>query len=1060
MVNQHHNISHEKVISVPLGVKSGDDVRRAAHKFLKTHSAPGRKARGKNRLLFTATSDYAFRRRIKACVARAMGSRGPAALGQPVPQSDFFDGLIRACTVLCPPGLGYDTYRLWETLALGAVPVLERGFGLERSLHRLPALLVDDFSELRPLMLKQAYVQALYLADKWEYRRLTKAHWARLVSDASRTGDVAGMLRWHPMAAADSDFVRPLIPLGFDCKAAGKRCPAQSCAINASLLQAGYNWGWHHDTPGPPDDGRRLASTGDKLLVLVAEDASSAALVASLYDGKNTSTDGVALVVFTRAATAEGLRQLHAEVLLCSAVEPGTSACAIDALHRACTAHPSSHVLLLVYSGGSAPLLGASAAAAFDSLLLQRRDLLLLPRTRRLDSVSGWHDLQVVFAASGKLRGGFTDRLQRVYRSYAVRTAFAMSQPRPALLEAVVEHRSRGGSVGYLEPAAACAFHGGMHHRQHRAGSALPDSCGPDGKGTATIRIYCGSGAEEADRACSMLGQSRAWVQDIVREGGVAELEDKLELARARWKRDLPDAMDAGALRYRLADSATEPRKHCFLREEPQAAALPQPRSLIYDNHSSHRTPEPWNASQSAHSPQVVMFTGDSGSWRSVDKYMYESLSKMHYAKTHGYKFVFQPSRRFERYYPRDLFASLGRDGDSERYFRAVMTKPLLLLDVMLQNPNAEWVFFLDADAWINLEWIDLPLAAFLQDVPPHKLWVHANYRSLLTGAFLVRNSARGRALVRDWLAVAMSGQVSCHGFDQAALEVVFMQRQGPGGCNTTTPFNLSALETKFGGWGCSGGADWSVDYKFERQLNRMGFRTRNSGFWSDISSYSRGCANDFVADFHVAAETSTRPRLQCFHCGSESEIRAGVWDGPLGGSNDRVLAGAINGYFSNHKANWLFHQTHLSSSSCSRGAFLQSCSTERSSLLSLTDGFALDLEAGTFCELGGEARDEQRSVSYMKDYPAAIAAAAAYSQALWDSQYRALGGSESRGNRCSKLGSQQRPATSSCGEDGLLWRDKSSDWFLLPRDYCRACSAVDSATLGGKAVDCTGLNM
>jgi hypothetical protein len=35
--------------------------------------------------------------------------------------------LMASNAALAMPGLGYDTYRLWETLASGAMPVLERG---------------------------------------------------------------------------------------------------------------------------------------------------------------------------------------------------------------------------------------------------------------------------------------------------------------------------------------------------------------------------------------------------------------------------------------------------------------------------------------------------------------------------------------------------------------------------------------------------------------------------------------------------------------------------------------------------------------------------------------------------------------------------------------------------------------------------------------------------------------------------------------------------------------------------------------------------------------------
>ena len=79
---------------------------------------------------------------------------------------DFYVVIARSYAVLAMPGLGYDTYRLWEALALGAMPVLERGVGLDRTLYRLPALLVDDFADLTPHIIRQAYVEALYRVDE------------------------------------------------------------------------------------------------------------------------------------------------------------------------------------------------------------------------------------------------------------------------------------------------------------------------------------------------------------------------------------------------------------------------------------------------------------------------------------------------------------------------------------------------------------------------------------------------------------------------------------------------------------------------------------------------------------------------------------------------------------------------------------------------------------------------------------------------------------------------------------------------------------------------------
>ena len=59
--------------------------------------------------------------------------------------------------------------------------MIERGVGLDRSLYRLPALLVDDFAFVTPELIRQAYVEAVYRAEEWDYTRLTQSYWERLL---------------------------------------------------------------------------------------------------------------------------------------------------------------------------------------------------------------------------------------------------------------------------------------------------------------------------------------------------------------------------------------------------------------------------------------------------------------------------------------------------------------------------------------------------------------------------------------------------------------------------------------------------------------------------------------------------------------------------------------------------------------------------------------------------------------------------------------------------------------------------------------------------------------
>ena len=67
--------------------------------------------------------------------------------------------------VLCPPGLGPDSYRLWEVLYLGAIPIIERTQGgWDDLLVDLPVLLVDSYDEITPEFLRERYAFILGLS--------------------------------------------------------------------------------------------------------------------------------------------------------------------------------------------------------------------------------------------------------------------------------------------------------------------------------------------------------------------------------------------------------------------------------------------------------------------------------------------------------------------------------------------------------------------------------------------------------------------------------------------------------------------------------------------------------------------------------------------------------------------------------------------------------------------------------------------------------------------------------------------------------------------------------
>jgi hypothetical protein len=207
--------------------------------------------------------------------------------------------------------------------------------------------------------------------------------------------------------------------------------------------------------------------------------------------------------------------------------------------------------------------------------------------------------------------------------------------------------------------------------------------------------------------------------------------------------------------------------------------------------------------------------------------------------------------------------------------------------------------------------------------------------------------------------------------FGQAALEILIVSRlyektqaqhtsgddggSFSGSMRNPTPFNFTCLNekwvqettslpeafysqllgpgkprnTEYAFWGCNNGADWSCDFKFEKALRSVGFHGWSTGFHMPLSSFSQGCANDFIPDFHVTSETARRPRLHVGFCSRLDEIQGTEfkYDGPLGGGNDFVRRSAVNGWLINHKVQINFYEAFRDPAACRKSdTFARSC--------------------------------------------------------------------------------------------------------------------------------------
>lgn len=117
---------------------------------------------------------------------------------------------------------------------LGSVAVLEKGIGLEKSVYRLPALIVEDFDVVTPQLLRTAYIEAIYRADEFEFERLKQSWWWSLMYNVSTAQSTQPMLdKFPPAESEDSFFTRPFERYDCwetnSCGSGTKRIPKNSC---------------------------------------------------------------------------------------------------------------------------------------------------------------------------------------------------------------------------------------------------------------------------------------------------------------------------------------------------------------------------------------------------------------------------------------------------------------------------------------------------------------------------------------------------------------------------------------------------------------------------------------------------------------------------------------------------------------------------------------------------------------------------------------------------------------------------------------------------------------
>jgi len=133
---QHQSVfDHPKVYSIPIGIANSPNggnhfLARLKHQK-KTKKLSPKKDPRRKLLMINASPSPTRQPQMDAVIKKFRKDRVKVRNTYSYDHDDkaldkYYAEMSRSKFILCPSGLGYDTYRIWESISMGAIPVIER----------------------------------------------------------------------------------------------------------------------------------------------------------------------------------------------------------------------------------------------------------------------------------------------------------------------------------------------------------------------------------------------------------------------------------------------------------------------------------------------------------------------------------------------------------------------------------------------------------------------------------------------------------------------------------------------------------------------------------------------------------------------------------------------------------------------------------------------------------------------------------------------------------------------------------------------------------------------
>ena len=166
--SQNVNLEHQKLISVPIGIANsqwehgnlqlldkiiGENNSKInlVYKNFDVHTAPMKRME----VLFDTNNIPLIRNRS---------------------QEQYLRDISMSKFNICPLGNGIDTHRMWESIYLGSIPIVQDCIN-NRNFEELPILLVNDWSTITNKFLEENFDEMTMTQKKYDYRKADLEYW-------------------------------------------------------------------------------------------------------------------------------------------------------------------------------------------------------------------------------------------------------------------------------------------------------------------------------------------------------------------------------------------------------------------------------------------------------------------------------------------------------------------------------------------------------------------------------------------------------------------------------------------------------------------------------------------------------------------------------------------------------------------------------------------------------------------------------------------------------------------------------------------------------------------